>query len=136
MTNVAIQTAVEMENLRIDLEQQNTILETKAIRELGLGVITPALVNLIIEIYTNKAVLVAMNRLKNGIQRNTSLLIGLMEDPKRSLNNPVIVTVRKKLVEKNSKLTKLKEFYSLDDDKIDENMKDKIENLLKSGAEN
>ena len=74
--------------------------------------------------------------LKNGIQRNTSLLIGLMEDPKRSLNNPVIVTVRKKLVEKNSKLTKLKEFYSLDDDKIDENMKDKIENLLKSGAEN
>ena len=74
--------------------------------------------------------------LKNGIQRNTSLLIGLMEDPKRSLNNPVIVTVRKKLVEKNSKLTKLEEFYSLDDDKIDENMKDKIENLLKSGAEN
>ena len=74
--------------------------------------------------------------LKNGIQRNTSLLIGLMEDPKRSLNNPAIVTVRKKLVEKNSKLTKLKEFYSLDDDKIDENMKEKIENLLKSGAEN
>ena len=73
--------------------------------------------------------------LKNGIQRNTSLLIGLMEDPKRSLNNPVIVTVRKKLVEKNSKLTKLEEFYSLDDDKIDENMKEKIENLLKSGAE-
>ena len=74
--------------------------------------------------------------LKNGIQRNTSLLIGLMEDPKRSLNNPVIVTVRKKLVEKNSKLIKLEEFYSLDDDKIDENMKEKIENLLKSGAEN
>lgn len=74
--------------------------------------------------------------LKNGIQSNTSLLIGLMEDPKRSLNNPVIVTVRKKLVEKNSKLTKLEEFYSLDDDKIDENMKEKIENLLKSGAEN
>ena len=73
--------------------------------------------------------------LKNGIQRNTSLLIGLMEDPKRSLNNPVIVTVRKKLVEKNSKLTKLEKFYSLDDDKIDENMKEKIENLLKSGAE-
>ena len=74
--------------------------------------------------------------LKNGIQSNTSLLIGLMEDPKRSLNNPVIVTVRKKLVEKNSKLTKLEEFYSLDDDKIDENMKEKIENLLKSGDEN
>ena len=74
--------------------------------------------------------------LKNDIQRNTSLLIGLMEDPKRSLNNPVIVTVRKKLVEKNSKLIKLEEFYSLDDDKIDENMKEKIENLLKSGAEN
>lgn len=74
--------------------------------------------------------------LKNGIQRNTSLLIGLMEDPKRSLNNPAIVTVRKKLVEKNSKLTKLEKFYSLDDDKIDENMKEKIENLLKSGAEN
>ena len=74
--------------------------------------------------------------LKNGIQRNTSLLIGLMEDSKRSLNNPVIVTVRKKLVEKNSKLTKLEEFYSLDDDKIDENMKEKIENLLKSGDEN
>ena len=74
--------------------------------------------------------------LKNGIQRNTSLLIGLMEDPKRSLNNPVIVTVRKNLVEKNSKLTKLEEFYSLDDDKIDENMKEKIENLLKSGDEN
>ena len=74
--------------------------------------------------------------LKNGIQSNTSLLIGLMEDPKRSLNNPVIVTVRKKLVEKNSKLTKLEEFHSLDDDKIDENMKEKIENLLKSGAEN
>ena len=73
--------------------------------------------------------------LKNDIQRNTSLLIGLMEDPKRSLNNPAIVTVRKKLVEKNSKLTKLEEFYSLDDDKIDENMKEKIENLLKSGAE-
>ena len=73
--------------------------------------------------------------LKNGIQSNTSLLIGLMEDPKRSLNNPVIVTVRKKLVEKNSKLTKLEKFYSLDDDKIDENMKEKIENLLKSGAE-
>ena len=73
--------------------------------------------------------------LKNGIQRNTSLLIGLMEDPKRSLNNPVIVTVRKKLVEKNSKLTKLEKFYSLDDDKIDENMKEKIENLLKSGAD-
>ena len=74
--------------------------------------------------------------LKNGIQSNTLLLIGLMEDPKRSLNNPVIVTVRKKLVEKNSKLTKLEKFYSLDDDKIDENMKEKIENLLKSGAEN
>ena len=74
--------------------------------------------------------------LKNGIQSNTSLLIGLMEAPKRSLNNPVIVTVRKKLVEKNSKLIKLEEFYSLDDDKIDENMKEKIENLLKSGAEN
>ena len=74
--------------------------------------------------------------LKNDIQRNTSLLIGLMEDPKRSLDNPVIVTVRKKLVEKNSKLTKLEKFYSLDDDKIDENMKEKIENLLKSGAEN
>lgn len=73
--------------------------------------------------------------LKNGIQSNTSLLIGLMEDPKRSLNNPVIVTVRKKLVEKNSKLTKLEKFYSLDDDKIDENMKEKIENLLKSGAD-
>ena len=73
--------------------------------------------------------------LKNDIQRNTSLLIGLMEDPKRSLDNPVIVTVRKKLVEKNSKLTKLEKFYSLDDDKIDENMKEKIENLLKSGAE-
>ena len=74
--------------------------------------------------------------LKNGIQSNTSLLIGLMEDPKRSLDNPVIVTVRKKLVEKNSKLTKLEKFYSLDDDKIEENMKEKIENLLKSGAEN
>ena len=74
--------------------------------------------------------------LKNDIQSNTSLLIGLMEDPKRSLDNPVIVTVRKKLVEKNSKLTKLEKFYSLDDDKIDENMKEKIENLLKSGAEN
>lgn len=74
--------------------------------------------------------------LKNGIQSNTSLLIGLMEDPKRSLDNPVIMTVRKNLVEKNSKLTKLEEFYSLDDDKIDENMKEKIENLLKSGAEN
>ena len=74
--------------------------------------------------------------LKNDIQRNTSLLIGLMEDPKRSLNNPAIVTVRKKLVEKNSKLIKLEKFYSLDDDKIDENMKEKIENLLKSGAEN
>ena len=74
--------------------------------------------------------------LKNGIQRNTSLLIGLMEDPKRSLNNPAIVTVRKKLVEKNSKLLQLEKFYSLDDDKIDENMKEKIENLLKSGAEN
>ena len=74
--------------------------------------------------------------LKNDIQRNTSLLIGLMEDPKRSLDNPVIMTVRKNLVEKNSKLTKLEEFYSLDDDKIDENMKEKIENLLKSGAEN
>ena len=74
--------------------------------------------------------------LKNGIQSNISLLIGLMEDPKRSLDNPVIVTVRKKLVEKNSKLTKLEKFYSLDDDKIDENMKEKIENLLKSGAEN
>lgn len=73
--------------------------------------------------------------LKNGIQSNTSLLIGLMEDPKRSLDNPVIVTVKKKLVEKNSKLTKLEKFYSLDDDKIDENMKEKIENLLKSGAE-
>ena len=73
--------------------------------------------------------------LKNGIQNSTSLLIGLMEDPERSLDNPVIVTVRKKLVEKNSKLTKLEEFYSLDDDKIDENMKEKIENLLKSGAE-
>ena len=73
--------------------------------------------------------------LKNDIQRNTSLLIGLMEDPKRSLDNPVIMTVRKNLVEKNSKLTKLEEFYSLDDYKIDENMKDKIENLLKSGAE-
>lgn len=73
--------------------------------------------------------------LKNGIQSNTSLLIGLMEDPKRSLDNPVIVTVRKKLVEKNSKLTKLEKFYSLNDDKIDENMKEKIENLLKSGAE-
>ena len=73
--------------------------------------------------------------LKNGIQSNTSLLIGLMEDPKRSLDNPVIMTVRKNLVEKNSKLTKLEEFYSLDDDKIDENMKEKIENLLKSGAE-
>jgi Protein involved in initiation of plasmid replication len=73
--------------------------------------------------------------LKNDIQSNTSLLIGLMEDPKRSLDNPVIVTVRKKLVEKNSKLTKLEKFYSLDDDKIDENMKEKIENLLKSGAE-
>ena len=74
--------------------------------------------------------------LKNDIQRNTSLLIGLMEDPKRSLDNPVIMTVRKNLVEKNSKLTKLEEFYSLDDDKIDENMKEKIENLLKSGDEN
>ena len=74
--------------------------------------------------------------LKNGIQSNTSLLIGLMEDPKRSLDNPVIMTVRKNLVEKNSKLTKLEEFYSLDDDKIDENMKEKIENLLKSGVEN
>ena len=74
--------------------------------------------------------------LKNGIQSNTSLLIGLMEDPKRSLDNPVIVTVRKKLVEKNSKLTKLEKFYSLDDDKIEENMKEKIENLLKSGVEN
>lgn len=73
--------------------------------------------------------------LKNDIQRNTSLLIGLMEDPKRSLDNPVIMTVRKNLVEKNSKLTKLEEFYSLDDDKIDENMKEKIENLLKSGTE-
>ena len=73
--------------------------------------------------------------LKNDIQRNTSLLIGLMEDPKRSLDNPVIMTVRKNLVEKNSKLTKLEEFYSLDDDKIDENMKEKIENLLKLGAE-
>ena len=73
--------------------------------------------------------------LKNGIQSNTSLLIGLMEDPKRSLDNPVIMTVRKNLVEKNSKLTKLEEFYSLDDDKIDENMKEKIENLLKLGAE-
>lgn len=72
--------------------------------------------------------------LKNDIQRNTSLLIGLMEDPKRSLDNPVIMTVRKNLVEKNSKLTKLEEFYSLDDDKIDENMKEKIENLLKSGV--
>ena len=39
------------------------------------------------------------------------------------------------MVEKNSKLTKLEEFYSLDDDKIDENMKEKIENLLKSGTE-
>lgn len=73
--------------------------------------------------------------LKNGIQSNTSLLIGLMENPKRSLDNPVIMTVRKNLVKKNSKLTKLEEFYSLDDDKIDENMKEKIENLLKSGAE-
>ena len=58
-----------------------------------------------------------------------------MEDPNRRLDNPAIMTVRQNLVEHNSKLTKLEEFYSLDDDKIDENMKEKIENLLKSGAE-
>lgn len=90
MTNVAIQTAVEMENLRIDLEQQNTILETKAIRELGLGVVTPALVNLIIEIYTNKTVLVAMNRLKNGIQPEPNDLITTVVNLDRS---PVMLRV-------------------------------------------
>ena len=68
MTNEMIQIAVEMESLKTDLHQNTIILENKAIRELGLGVITPALVTLITSVYTNKAALVALDMLKNNQQ--------------------------------------------------------------------
>lgn len=77
-----------------------------------------------------------IENLKDNIQKSSSILIGLMEDPERSLENPAIITVRKGLVDKKSKLIKLEKFYNLDDDKIDENMKEEIENLLKIGAKN
>lgn len=90
MTNVTIQTAVEMESLKIDLQQQNIILENKAIRELGLGVMTPALVTLITEIYTNKIVLLAMENLKNGIQPDPNVLVQMMINLDRA---PVMLKV-------------------------------------------
>ena len=71
---------------------------------------------------------------KNSINDSTLILAGLIGDPERSLDNPIVLTARKSLVEKKSKLTKLEKFYRIDDDKIDENMKEEIENLLEKGA--
>lgn len=90
MTNEMIQIAVEMESLKTDLHQNTIILENKAIRELGLGVITPALVTLITSVYTNKAALVALEMLKNNQQPDANTLYNYIINTNQS---PVMLNI-------------------------------------------
>lgn len=90
MTNEMIQIAVEMESLKTDLYQETIILENKAIRELGLGVMTPALVTLITSVYTNKAALVALDMLKNNQQPDANTLYNYIINSNQS---PVMLNI-------------------------------------------
>lgn len=90
MTNEMIQIAVEMENLRTDLYQNTIILENKAVRELGLGVMTPALVTLITSVYTNKAALVALDMIKNNQQPDVNTLYNYIINTNQS---PVMLNI-------------------------------------------
>ena len=90
MTNEMIQIAVEMESLKTDLYQETIILENKAIRELGLGVMTPALVTLITNVYTNKAALVALDMLKNNQQPDANTLYNYIINSNQS---PVMLNI-------------------------------------------
>lgn len=90
MTNEMIQIAVEMESLKTDLYQETIILENKAIRELGLGVMTPALVTLITNVYTNKAALVALDMLKNNQQPDANMLYNYIINSNQS---PVMLNI-------------------------------------------
>ena len=90
MTNEMIQIAVEMENLRTDLYHNTIILENKAVRELGLGVMTPALVTLITSVYTNKAALVALDMIKNNQQPDVNTLYNYIINTNQS---PVMLNI-------------------------------------------
>lgn len=90
MTNEMIQIAVEMESLKTDLYQNTIILENKAVRELGLGVITPALVTLITNVYSNKAALIALDMLKNNQQPDVNTLYNYIMSSNQS---PVMLNI-------------------------------------------
>lgn len=90
MTNEMIQIAVEMESLKTDLYQNTIILENKAVRELGLGVVTPALVTLITNVYSNKAALIALDMLKNNQQPDVNTLYNYIVSSNQS---PVMLNI-------------------------------------------
>ena len=90
MMNETMMISIQMESLKTELYQNTIILENKAVKELGLGMITPNLVNLITEVYTNKATLIGLEMLKNGQQPDANTIINYLLANNQS---PVMINI-------------------------------------------
>lgn len=90
MMNQRSEITTAMENLRTDLYQDTIVFENRAIRELGTGVLTPDLTNLIITIFSNKVALILIDCAKQGIRLDNNQIINTLLTSNQS---PVMLNI-------------------------------------------
>ena len=90
MMNPRLAMITAMENLRTDLYQDTIVFENRAIRELGTGVLTPDLTNLIITIFSNKVALILIDCMKQGIKLDGNQIVNTLLNSNQS---PVMLNI-------------------------------------------
>ena len=90
MMNQRSEMITAMENLRTDLYQDTIVFENRAIRELGTGVLTPDLTNLIITIFSNKVALILIDCMKQGIKLDGNQIVNTLLNSNQS---PVMLNI-------------------------------------------
>ena len=90
MMNQRSEITTAMGNLRTDLYQDTIVFENRAIRELGTGVLTPDLTNLIITIFSNKVALILIDCAKQGIRLDNNQIINTLLTSNQS---PVMLNI-------------------------------------------
>lgn len=90
MMNPRSEMITAMENLRTDLYQDTIVFENRAIRELGTGVLTPDLTNLIITIFSNKVALILIDCMKQGIKLDGNQIVNTLLNSNQS---PVMLNI-------------------------------------------
>ena len=90
MMNPKSEMITAMESLRTDLYQDTIVFENRAIRELGTGVLTPDLTNLIITIFSNKVALILIDCMKQGIKLDGNQIVNTLLNSNQS---PVMLNI-------------------------------------------